>query len=295
MTFAIITVALVVGGVADRMRFSAFMLFSALWLAFVYVPIAHWVWGGGFLGKANVLDFAGGSVVHVNSGVAGLVCALFLGPRRGYGREMMAPNNLVYTTIGAALLLVGWIGFNAGSANAADSIASVALLNTILAPMAAALTWMAVEWRERGKPTLLGLLTGVVAGLVAITPAAGFVEPKAALIIGAISGPFCYASAVWVKNRLKYDDSLDAFGVHGVGGMLGALLTGVFATAAANPAVGEHGVLQQAYGLAATIVWSAFATFVILVICKYTTGLRVTPEQEIEGLDYTLHGEALHE
>jgi Amt family ammonium transporter len=208
---------------------------------------------------------------------------------------MMAPNNLVYTTLGAALLLVGWIGFNAGSAGAADSIASVALLNTILAPMAAALTWMAVEWRERGKPTLLGLLTGVVAGLVAVTPAAGFVEPSAALIIGAVSGPVCYASAVWAKTRLKYDDSLDAFGVHGVGGVLGALLTGVFATAAVNPGVGAHGVLQQAYGLAATILWSAFATAVILVICKHTTGLRVTPEQEIEGLDYALHGEALHE
>ena len=295
LTFAIITPALITGAFAERMKFSGLLLFMALWHVLVYAPVAHWVWGGGFLGKANVLDFAGGSVVHVNSGVAGLVCALFLGPRRGYGREMMAPNNLVYTTIGAALLLVGWIGFNAGSAAAADSIASVALLNTILAPMAAALTWMAVEWWERKKPTLLGLLTGVVAGLVAITPAAGYVEPKAALIIGAVSGPVCYASAVWVKNRLKYDDSLDAFGVHGVGGMLGALLTGVFATAAVNPSVGVHGVLQQAFGLAVTIAWSALATFVILVICKYTTGLRVTPEQEIEGLDYTLHGEALHE
>jgi Amt family ammonium transporter len=295
LTFAIITPALITGAFAERMKFTGLLLFMTLWHVVVYAPVAHWVWGGGFLGKANVLDFAGGSVVHVNSGVAGLVCALFLGPRRGYGREMMAPNNLVYTTIGAALLLVGWIGFNAGSANAADSIASVALLNTILAPMAAALTWMAVEWWERKKPTLLGLLTGVVAGLVAITPAAGYVEPKAALLIGAISGPVCYASAVWVKNRLKYDDSLDAFGVHGVGGMLGALLTGVFATAAVNPSVGDHGVLQQAYGLAATIVWSAVATFVILLICKHTTGLRVTTEQEIEGLDYTLHGEALHE
>jgi Amt family ammonium transporter len=295
LTFAIITPALITGAFAERMKFTGLLLFMALWHVLVYAPVAHWVWGGGFLGQANVLDFAGGSVVHVNSGVAGLVCTLFLGPRRGFGREMMAPNNLVYTTIGAALLFVGWIGFNAGSAGAADSIASVALLNTILAPMAAALTWMAVEWWERKKPTLLGLLTGVVAGLVAITPAAGFVEPKAALIIGAVSGPVCYASAVWLKNRLKYDDSLDAFGVHGVGGMLGALLTGVFATAAVNPGVGAHGVLQQAYGLAVTILWSAVATFVILVICKYTTGLRVTPEQEIEGLDYTLHGEALHE
>jgi Amt family ammonium transporter len=296
LTFAIITPALITGAFAERMKFSGLLLFMALWHVVVYTPVAHWVWGpGGFLGSRGVLDFAGGSVVHVNSGVAGLVCALFLGPRRGFGRENMAPNNLVYTTIGAALLLVGWVGFNAGSATAADAVASVALLNTILAPMAAALSWMVVEWVERKKPTLLGLLTGMVAGLVAITPAAGFVEPKAAFLMGLIAGPVCYASAVWVKNRLKYDDSLDAFGVHGVGGILGALLTGVFATATVNPSVGVHGVGIQALGLLATIVWSAAATFGILLICKHTTGLRVTTEQEIEGLDYTLHGEAMHE
>jgi Amt family ammonium transporter len=295
LTFAIITPALITGAFAERMKFTGLLLFMSLWHLVVYAPIAHWVWGGGFLQSAGVLDFAGGSVVHVNSGVAGLVCALFLGKRRGFGRENMAPNNLVYTTIGASLLLVGWIGFNAGSATAADSIASVALLNTVLAPMCGALGWMVVEWIERKKPTLLGMLSGIVAGLVAITPAAGFVSPQGAFVIGIASGPVCYAGAVWLKNAFKYDDSLDAFGVHGIGGMLGALLTGVFATAAVNPGVGAHGVLQQAEGLLATIVWSGIGTLAILYICKFTTGLRVTEEQEIEGLDYTLHGEAMHE
>lgn len=295
LTFAIITPALITGAFAERMKFSALLLFMALWHGLVYCPVAHWVWGGGFLGAAGVLDFAGGSVVHVNSGVAGLVCCLVLGPRRGFGRENMAPSNLVYTSIGAALLLVGWIGFNAGSANAADAIASVAMLNTILAAMVGALGWMTIEWVHLKKPTLLGMLSGMVAGLVAITPAAGYVDPKGAFVIGLLAGPVCYAGAVWLKTRLKYDDSLDAFGVHGIGGMLGALLTGVLATPEINSLSQGHDVLKQALGLVATILWSAGLTYLILLVCKVTTGLRVSPEQEIEGLDYSLHGEALHE
>jgi Amt family ammonium transporter len=295
LTFAIITPALITGAVAERMKFSGLILFMSLWHILVYCPIAHWVWGGGFLGTAGVLDFAGGSVVHVNSGVAGLVCCLFMGPRKGFRRDNMAPNNLVYTAIGAALLLFGWIGFNAGSATAADAIASVAMLNTLLAAMVAAISWTVVEWIERKKPTLLGMLSGIVAGLVAITPAAGFVDPKGAFVIGLLAGPVCYAGAVWLKNALKYDDSLDAFGVHGIGGMLGALLTGVFATTAINAASNGHDIVKQALGLGATIVWSAGITFLILLLCKFTTGLRVSEEIEVEGLDYALHGEALHE
>jgi Amt family ammonium transporter len=295
LTFAMITPALICGAFAERMKFSALLLFMSLWTVFVYAPVAHWVWGGGFLGAAGVIDFAGGSVVHVNAGVSGLVCALVLGPRHGFGRDNMAPHNLVLTMVGASMLFVGWIGFNAGSALAADQIASIALLNTVLAPMGGALTWMIVEWVERRKPTLLGLLSGIVAGLVAITPAAGYVDPKGAMIIGLISGPVCYAGAVWLKRLLKYDDSLDAFGVHGIGGMAGALLTGVFATVAINPAAAGASVLKQAMGLAATIAWSAIGAFLILMLCRFTTGLRVTKDEEIEGLDWTLHGEALHD
>jgi Amt family ammonium transporter len=294
LTFAIITPALIAGAFAERMKFSAVLLFTALWHLLVYAPICHWVWGGGFLGAAGVLDFAGGAVVHVNAGVAGLVCALVLGPRHGFRRDNMAPHNLAMTAIGASLLLVGWIGFNAGSAWAADAIASVALLNTILASMCGALGWMVIEWITHKKPTLLGLLSGLVAGLVAITPAAGLVDPQGAFYIGVVSGPACFAGAVWLKNLLKYDDSLDAFGVHGIGGIVGALLTGVFANAAINAAGGSADVGKQAYGLLVTIAWSGIGTFVILMICKFTTGLRVTTEQEIEGLDTALHGEALH-
>jgi Amt family ammonium transporter len=295
MTFAIITPALICGAFAERMKFSAMLLFMSLWTLIVYAPVAHWVWGGGFLQTSGVIDFAGGSVVHVNAGVAGLVCALVLGPRHGFRRDNMAPHNLVLTMIGASMLLVGWIGFNAGSAVAADQIASIALLNTILAPMGGAITWTALEWIERKKPTLLGMLSGIVAGLVAITPAAGYVDPKGAMIIGLLSGPVCYAGAVWLKSFFKYDDSLDAFGVHGVGGMAGALLTGVFATVVINPSAAGASVLKQAMGLGATIAWSAVATFAILMLCKFTTGLRVTKDEEIEGLDWVLHGEALHD
>ena len=294
LTFAIITPALIAGAFAERMKFSASLLFFTLWHLIVYAPICHQVWGGGYLGGLGVLDFAGGAVVHVNAGVAGLVCAIVLGPRHGLGRDNMAPHNLTYTAIGTGLLFVGWLGFNAGSAGAADSLAATAAFNTLLAPAAAALGWLAIEWIERKRPTLLGLLSGIVAGLVAITPAAGFVDAKGAFFIGLIAGPACYGGAVWLKRALKYDDSLDAFGVHGVGGIVGALLTGLFATTAVNPLAEGATVLKQAIGLGGAIVWSAIGTFVVLMICKYTTGLRVTREQEIEGLDYTQHGETQH-
>ncbi|MDQ8029217.1 MAG: ammonium transporter, partial [Brevundimonas sp.] len=235
LTFAIITPALIAGAFAERIKFSASILFFFLWHLIVYAPICHQVWGGGWLGSWGVLDFAGGAVVHVNSGVAGLVAAIVLGQRHGFGRDNMAPHNLAFTAIGTGLLFVGWLGFNAGSAWAADAIAGVAALNTILAAAAAAIGWTAVEWFHHKRPTLLGLLSGIVAGLVGITPAAGFVDPKGAFFIGILSGPACYAGAVWLKKLLKYDDSLDAFGIHGIGGMVGAVLTGVFASAAINP------------------------------------------------------------
>ncbi len=294
LTFAIITPALIAGAFAERMKFSATLLFFALWHLIVYAPIAHQVWGGGFLGSMGVLDFAGGAVVHVNAGVAGLVCAIVLGPRYGFGRDNMAPGNLAYTAIGTGLLFVGWLGFNAGSAWAADGIAAVAALNTILAAATAALGWMVVEWIDRKRPTLLGLLSGIVGGLVAITPAAGLVDPKGAFFIGLIGGPACYAGAVWLKRALKYDDSLDAWGIHGVGGIVGALLTGIFANAAINGVADGATVLKQALGLVSVIAWSAIGTFVILMICKFTVGLRVTKESEIEGLDYSEHGESIH-
>ncbi|MDQ1155432.1 Amt family ammonium transporter [Brevundimonas sp. SORGH_AS 993] len=293
MTFAIITPALVTGAFAERMKYSALLLFTALWSLLVYAPICHWVWGGGFLGTAGVLDFAGGAVVHVNSGVAGLVCALVLGRRKGYGVEPINPHNPVLTMIGASLLLVGWIGFNAGSAGAANELMGVALLNTILAAAAAALTWKLVEVIEKKKVSLIGMLSGVVAGLVAITPAAGFVDPKGAVIIGLIAGPACYASSVWIKKLLRYDDSLDAFGIHGAGGLIGALLTGVFASTAINSLSEGANVGAQALGLLWTIVYSAVGTLIILFVCKFTTGLRVSEAEEAAGLDTSLHGEAL--
>jgi len=293
MTFAIITPALVTGAFAERMKYSGLLLFTALWSLLIYSPICHWVWGGGFLGSAGVLDFAGGAVVHVNSGVAGLVCAIFLGRRKGYGVEPINPHNPVLTMIGASLLLVGWIGFNAGSAGAANELMGVALLNTVLAAAAAALTWKIIELIEKKKVSLIGMLSGVVAGLVAITPAAGFVDPKGAVIIGLIAGPVCYVSSVWIKKLLRYDDSLDAFGIHGAGGLIGALLTGVFATTAINSLSEGANVGAQAIGLAWTIAYSAVGTFVILVICKFTTGLRVSEAEEAAGLDTSLHGEAL--
>lgn len=294
MTFAMITPALIVGAVAERMKFSALLLFSALWSLFVYAPICHWVWGGGFLGTQGVLDFAGGAVVHINAGVAGLVAALILGPRRGFGRDMMAPHNLSLTYIGGAMLLVGWIGFNAGSEWAADSIAAVATLNTILAAMTGIVGWVIMEWFERKKPTLLGMVSGLVAGLVAITPAAGFVHPTASLAIGLLGGAACYWGATKLKNWLKYDDSLDAFGVHGIGGIVGALLTGLLASEAINPLGVGADLGKQALGIVVVMAWSAGITAAICFLIKSITGLRVSEEAEIEGLDMAEHGEQLH-
>jgi Amt family ammonium transporter len=294
MTFAMITPALIVGAVAERMKFSALLLFSALWSLLVYAPVCHWVWGGGFLGAQGVLDFAGGAVVHINSGVAGLVAALILGPRRGFGRDMMAPHNLSLTLMGGAMLLVGWIGFNAGSEWAADSIAAVATLNTILAAMTGAVGWVVFEWFERKKPTLLGMVSGLVAGLVAITPAAGFVNPAMSLLIGLAGGGACYLAATKLKNWLKYDDSLDAFGVHGVGGIVGALLTGLFASEAINALGVGADIGKQALGIVVVMAWSGGVTAAICFLVKAITGLRVSEEAEIEGLDTAQHGEQLH-
>ncbi|HEY2481642.1 MAG TPA: ammonium transporter [Caulobacteraceae bacterium] len=295
MTFAIITPALICGAFAERMKFSALLLFMTLWSIFVYAPIAHWVWGGGFLGGLGVLDFAGGTVVHINAGVAGLVCALVMGKRKGLGHDNMAPNNLVYTMIGASLLWVGWFGFNAGSATTANALAGAAMANTQVATAVAALSWMAAEWLVSKKPTMLGMASGAVAGLVAVTPASGFVDPNGAFVIGVAAGVGCYLGAVFLKRALGYDDSLDAFGVHGVGGFIGAILTGVFADATINSAGKVHSALTQFYGCIGTIVWSGVVTFLILMVCKYTVGLRVSEDAELEGLDMAVHGEALHE
>jgi Amt family ammonium transporter len=293
MTFAIITPALIAGAFAERMKFSALLLFSGLWLLVVYAPVAHWVWGGGFLGSAGVLDFAGGTVVHINAGVAGLVCALVLGKREGYGSVNMAPYNLVYAVIGAALLWVGWFGFNAGSELAADGLAGAAMVNTQVAAAAAGLAWMFTEWLVAKKPSVLGIISGVVAGLVAVTPASGFVNPTGAFIIGIAAGIICYFAAVKIKHALGYDDSLDAFGVHGVGGIVGALLTGVFADPAINALGKDASVLKQLYGIVFTIVWAAVATLVILYVVKALVGLRPSKQEEIEGLDVTQHGEVV--
>ncbi len=300
MTFAIITPALICGAFADRMKFSALMAFMTLWLLLVYCPIAHWVWGGGFLGSMGVLDFAGGTVVHLNAGIAGLVCALVLGKRVGYGSENMAPHNLLYALIGASLLWVGWMGFNAGSAVAANGLAGMAMANTQIATAAAALSWLAVEWAFQKKPSVLGMLSGAVAGLVAITPAAGFVDPSGSLWIGLIAGGVCYAGAVWLKHAVGYDDSLDAFGVHGLGGATGAILTGVFAVSRINTlgkgAIdGNPGqILTQIEGILVTGIYCAIATYIILTALQYTIGLRVTRDEEMEGLDLTQHGERIH-
>lgn len=293
MTFAIITPALIAGAFAERFKFSALLIFMALWLLVVYVPIAHWVWGGGFLGTAGVLDFAGGTVVHINAGVAGLICALVLGKREGYGTTNMAPHNLVYSVIGASLLWVGWFGFNAGSELAADGLAGAAMLNTQVATAAAALAWMFAEWIVAKKPSVLGIISGAVAGLVAVTPASGFVNPTGAFIVGIVAGVVCYLSAVKVKHMFGYDDSLDAFGVHGVGGVIGALLTGVLADPAINSLSSGASLGKQIYGVAVTIVWTAVATFVILYIVKALVGLRPTTQEEVEGLDISQHGEVV--
>ncbi|WFP63925.1 MULTISPECIES: ammonium transporter [unclassified Mesorhizobium] len=293
LTFAIITPALIAGAFAERMKFSALLIFMGLWLVFVYAPIAHWVWGGGFLGSAGVLDFAGGTVVHINAGVAGLVCALVLGKREGYGTTNMAPHNLVYSVIGASLLWVGWFGFNAGSELAADGLAGAAMMNTQVATAAAALAWMFAEWIIAKKPSVLGIISGAVAGLVAVTPASGFVNPTGAFIVGIVAGVVCYISAVKVKHMFGYDDSLDAFGVHGVGGVIGALLTGALADPEINALGKGASVGTQIYGIVFTILWTAIATFVILFIVKALVGLRPSAQEEVEGLDVTQHGEVV--
>jgi len=301
MTFAIITPALICGAFADRMKFSALLWFIGLWAVLVYAPIAHWVWGpGGFLNDAGILDFAGGTVVHINSGVAGLMACLMLGKRRGYGTETMAPHNLVLSVAGASLLWVGWFGFNAGSATAANGSAGMAMAVTQIATATAALTWMFVEWGLKGKPSVLGIISGAVAGLVAITPASGFVDPRGALIIGIAAGVLCYWGVTGLKNALGYDDSLDAFGVHGIGGAAGAILTGVLAVSAVG-GEGHSGlidgnarqVLIQLYGVACTIVYDAIASLILLKVVDLVIGLRVDVDTEREGLDLAIHGEVV--
>ena len=306
MTFAIITPALITGAFADRMKFSSLILFVTGWLILVYAPIAHWVWAGtGFLSSANdkamfsVLDFAGGTVVHINAGIAGLVGCLVLGKRKGFGTENFAPHNLAYALIGASLLWVGWFGFNAGSALTSDGRAGMAMTVTQLATGAAVVSWLAVEWIIRKKPSALGAASGAVAGLVAITPASGFVDPTGGLVIGLVAGVVCFWGATGLKHMLGYDDSLDAFGVHGVGGITGALLTGVFAVKDIGGTSGllegnSAQVLLQAAGVLVTIVWSGAVSFVLYKVIDLTVGLRVSTEVEVEGLDINLHGEVVH-
>ncbi|MBH3470280.1 ammonium transporter [Pseudomonas putida] len=297
MTFAIITPALIVGAFAERMKFSAMLVFMGIWFTLVYAPIAHMVWSGdgALMWDWGVLDFAGGTVVHINAGIAGLVCCLVLGKRKGYPTTPMAPHNLGYTLMGAAMLWIGWFGFNAGSAAAANGTAGMAMLVTQIATAAAALGWMFAEWIGHGKPSALGIASGVVTGLVAITPAAGTVGPMGALVIGLASGVICYFCATTLKRRLGYDDSLDAFGVHGVGGIIGAILTGVFAA----PALGGFGTVTdigmqvwiQAKGVIFTVVYTAIVTYVILKVLDLVMGLRVNEEEESVGLDLAQHNE----
>jgi Amt family ammonium transporter len=315
MTFAIITPALIAGAFADRMKFSALCIFMTLWSLLVYSPVAHWVWAPtGWIAGLGALDFAGGTVVHINAGIAGLVCALVLGKRNGFGSTNMAPYNLAFAVIGASLLWVGWFGFNAGSAVGANGRAGMAMAVTQIATAAAAMGWLFAEWVTKGKPSVLGAISGAVAGLVAITPASGFVLPGSAIIIGVAAGVVCYWSATSLKHMLGYDDSLDAFGVHGVGGLIGAILTGVFAKmSVSNSEGGFASVLQadpnatlgllegnaaavwiQVQGVLYTMVWCAVATFVLLKVVDVVMGLRVEEDVERDGLDLALHGESIH-
>ncbi|MFV9646787.1 MAG: ammonium transporter [Desulfobacterales bacterium] len=302
MTFACITVALVIGSIVDRMKFSSWIVFTVLWVTFIYCPIAHWVWGGGWMGKMGALDFAGGTVVHINAGVAGLVLALVLGKRSGYGKEAMFPSSITLTALGAALLWFGWFGFNAGSQLAADGVSGSAFLVTNTSAAMGALSWMFAEWYVKKKPTLLGIASGVVAGLVAITPAAGFVNLPASLIIGVVAGIFGFYCVAIVKKKMGYDDSLDAFGVHGMCGLWGALATGLFA----NPAIteGAAGLFYgnpkqlwiQVVSILATASFTAVGTLIVVYVTRFLTGgLRVEHEEEIEGLDSSLHGERAFE
>ncbi len=302
MTFACITVALVLGSIVDRMKFSSWIVFTILWITFIYSPIAHWVWGGGWMGSMGALDFAGGTVVHINAGVAGLVLSLVLGKRIGYGKEAMFPSSIVLTALGAALLWFGWFGFNAGSQLAADGIAGSAFLVTNTSAAMGALAWMFAEWVVDKKPTVLGLASGIVIGLVAITPAAGFVNMPASLIIGLVAGLLGFYSVAKIKQKIGYDDSLDAFGVHGMGGIWGALATGLFA----SPAINEAGrglfygnpkqLWIQIVAIVATAVFTAIGTLIVTYATKFLTGgLRVEAENEIIGLDQSLHGERAFE
>ncbi|MGH8497769.1 MAG: ammonium transporter [Methylococcales bacterium] len=297
LTFAIITPALIVGAFAERMKFSAMLWFMTLWATFVYAPVCHWVWGGGWLGGMGVLDFAGGTVVHINAGVAGLACALVLGKRKGYPSTPMLPNSIVLTVVGAGMLWVGWFGFNAGSELAADAKAGMAMAVTQIATATAALAWMFVEWKIHGKPSALGIASGAVAGLVAITPASGYVGPMGAMAIGAASGLGCYVVAVHLKKAMGFDDSLDCFGVHATGGIVGAMLTGVFADAAlggsgfADGVTMEAQIWKQFIGVIVTIVYDLIVSLVLLKLLDIVIGLRVTDEEESEGLDIALHDE----
>jgi len=297
MTFAIITPALIVGAFAERMKFSAMLIFMALWLIIIYAPICHWVWGGGWIMKLGAIDFAGGTVVHINAGIAGLVAALVLGKRRGYPHVAMPPHNLTYTIIGASMLWVGWFGFNAGSALAANGTAGMAMAVTQIATATAALSWMLVEWITHGKPSALGIASGAVAGLVAITPASGTAGPIGALAIGAAAGIICFLSATKLKRIFGYDDSLDVFGVHAVGGIIGAMLTGVFAAAefggvglASGMTISSQ-LTIQGISVLTTLVYSGVMSFVILKLIDMIIGLRVDEEQESQGLDMSLHDE----
>jgi Amt family ammonium transporter len=295
LTFAIITPALIIGAFAERMKFSAMLLFTGAWMLLIYAPVCHWVWGGGWLGEMGALDFAGGTVVHINAGIAGLVSAIVLGKRKGYPTAPMMPHNLTLSVVGAGMLWVGWFGFNAGSELAADGTAGMALAVTQIATAAATLAWMFVEWLKHGKPSALGAITGAVAGLVAITPASGFVGPMGAIAIGFTSGIVCFFAATTMKRAFGYDDSLDAFGVHGVGGMVGALLTGIFAA----PALGGYAEIGSIGGqlwiqfisVIATITYSAVGSLILLKVVDMIVGLRVTEDEEITGLDITQHNE----
>lgn len=297
MTFAIITPALMVGAFAERMRFSAMLLFMTLWFTLVYAPIAHWVWGGGWLGEMGVLDFAGGTVVHINAGVAGLVACIVLGKRKGYPGTAMLPHSLVLTLVGAGMLWVGWFGFNAGSELAADGVAGMAMIVTQIATAAAALTWMFIEWKAHGKPSALGIASGAVGGLVAITPASGFVGPMGALFIGIAAGICCYLAAVNLKRALGYDDSLDVFGVHGVGGIVGAILTGIFVDSTFGGAGLAEGVsmasqvFKQIVGVVVTIIYGVVLSYALLKVADMVFGLRVAEDEETEGLDIVAHDE----
>ena len=297
MTFAIITPALVIGAYAERVRFSGMLLFSVLWLAIVYCPVAHWVWGDGWLQKLGLMDFAGGTVVHLNAGMAALVCALVLGPRKGFPETPMAPHNMTMVVTGACMLWVGWFGFNAGSALAADGAAGMAMLVTHIGAATGSIAWLLCEWLRYGKPSVLGIVTGMVAGLGTITPASGFVGPMGAIAIGGIAGVVCFFATSWMKRTLKIDDSLDVTPVHGVGGVIGTLLTGVFAaTGFGGVGYGEHGTMAgqiatQAAGIAAIGAWSGVLTWILLKLVDAVTGLRVGADEETEGLDTVEHNE----